>query len=137
MADNEDFVRSIEDATLAIVRQTAANMDRACLLVEAEAKRECPVDQGVLRASMFSKVKTTVNAIVGIVANSSEIAPYVHQGTGIYAKDGNGRRTPWVYVARAGKYKGGHITQGQRPQPFLQNARDSKRDAVNRILGGE
>lgn len=137
MSDNKEFVRSMENATLKMIQDAAANMDKACLIIESDAKASCPVDQGVLRASMFSRVNVTATEITGTVANSSEYAPYVHQGTGIYAVDGNGRKTPWVYVARAGKYKGGHITQGQRPQPFLQDARDKNKTKVARILGGD
>ncbi|MDM0720058.1 HK97 gp10 family phage protein, partial [Clostridium perfringens] len=61
--------------------------------------------------------------VIGRVGNTMEYAPYVHQGTGIYAKDGNGRKTPWKYKVESGKYKGWHITKGQRPQPFLEKAK--------------
>lgn len=136
MPDNKDFVHSIEKATLKMITDAAGNMKKACLVVEAEAKKNCPVDQGVLRASMFSEVNISASEITGVVANSSEIAPYVHQGTGIYAVGGDGRKTPWKYEVKAGKYKGWHITRGQRPQPFLQNARDGNKDKISRILGG-
>lgn len=136
MPDNKEFAKSIEQATLKIVREMASKVDKACLAIEADAKTNCPVDQGVLRASMFSQTNVSSTGITGVVANSSEIAPYVHQGTGIYAIDGNGRKTPWVYEVKAGKYKGFRITSGQKPQPFLQDARDSNRDKISRILGG-
>jgi hypothetical protein len=34
----------------------------------------------------------------------------------VFAVDGNGRTTAWVYVDSDGV---GHYTRGQRPQPFL------------------
>ncbi|MCS6132653.1 HK97 gp10 family phage protein [Clostridium botulinum] len=137
MSDNSEFIRSMENATIGIVGKVAKNMEIACLLIEGEAKKGCPVDQGPLRASMQHDVQISDSEITGIISNSSEYAPYVHQGTGIYAKDGNGRKTPWKYEAKAGKYKGWHITRGQKPQPFLQKARDSNKDKIAKILAGD
>ena len=110
-------------------------MDKACLVVESQAKQNCPVDIGILRASITSETEVTASEIVGRVGTNEEYGPYVHNGTGIYAKDGNGRKTPWGYTVRAGKYKGFHWTQGQRPQPFLENAKLEKKSTVERILG--
>ncbi|WP_252231924.1 HK97-gp10 family putative phage morphogenesis protein [Clostridium sp. DSM 1985] len=127
----------MENATIGIVGKVAKNMEIACLLIECEAKKGCPVDQGQLRASMQHDIQISDTEIIGIVSNSSEYAPYVHQGTGIYAKDGNGRKTPWKYKAQGGKYAGWHITRGQKPQQFLQKARDSNKDKIAKILAGD
>lgn len=134
MSDNEAFVKSVQDATLKIIEQVAGNVEGACLLLEREAKKNCPVDQGFLRASITHEVEVTGTAIMGYIGSNLEIAPYVHNGTGIYAEDGNGRKTPWTYCVKAGKYKGFHITVGQRPQPFLKNAVFNNREKVERIL---
>ncbi|CDG02100.1 Putative uncharacterized protein [Clostridium chauvoei JF4335] len=112
-------------------------MGKACLLIEREAKKNCPVDQGHLRAAMQHEVTVSSKEIIGKVSNSSEIAPYVHQGTGIYAKDGNGRKTPWKYKARSGKYKGWHITKGQKAKPFLDKAKLDNKDKIVNILAGD
>lgn len=135
--DNKEFVRSIEKATVMIVADTVKNMELACVTVEADAKKECPVDIGILRASMTHEVSLTGEKITGTVANTAEHAPYVHNGTGIYAKDGNGRKTPWLYEAKSGKYKGKHLTKGQEPQPFMEKARDKNKSKVAKILGGK
>ena len=74
---------------------------------------------------------------MGSVGCSLETAPFVHQGTGLYAKDGNGRKTPWKYEAVAGKYKGWHTTRGQKPQPFLEDAKTKMRLRVEKTLGGK
>ncbi|MEG1495272.1 MAG: HK97 gp10 family phage protein [Bacilli bacterium] len=133
---NKDFERSIENATLKIIQNVAKNMKKACLVVERDAKIECPIDQGPLRASISNDVNITSSEIVGTVFSSSEIAPYVHQGTGIYAVDGNGRKTPWKYEVKAGKYKGWHTTEGQEPQPFLDKAKLKNKDKISKILAG-
>lgn len=135
--DNSDFVKSIEKATVKIITNTTNNMEKACLIVEGDAKKRCPIDLGLLRSSMGHNVNFDSKEIVGTVYNSAEYAPYVHNGTGIYAKDGNGRKTPWAYNVVAGKYKGFHITKGQRPQPFLQEARDLNRNKILRMLAKE
>lgn len=135
MPDNEEFIRSMENATLKMVMDMSQKMDKACLVVESQAKQNCPVDIGILRASITSETEVTASEIVGRVGTNEEYGPYVHNGTGIYAKDGNGRKTPWGYTVRAGKYKGFHWTKGQRPQPFLENAKLEKKSAVERILG--
>lgn len=111
-------------------------MQKACLLVETEAKAQCPVDMGALRASIHSEVEVTSEAIVGRIGSQLEYAPYVHQGTGIYAKEGNGRKTPWKWYGKIGKYKGWHTTDGQKPQPFLQKAITSCRSKIQSILKG-
>ena len=135
MPDNDEFIRSMENATLKMVMDMSRKMDKACLVVESQAKQNCPVDIGILRASITSETEVTASEIVGRVGTNEEYGPYVHNGTGIYAKDGNGRKTPWGYTVRAGNHKGFHWTQGQRPQPFLENAKLEKKSAVERILG--
>lgn len=136
MPDNSEFIRSIENATAQLIQDMKDKMDRACLVVEREAKKDCPVDQGPLRASITSETEVSTDEITGWIGSNLEYAPYVHNGTGIYAKDGNGRKTPWGYTVKAGKYKGFHWTHGQKPQPFLENAKLTKKNEVEKILGG-
>ena len=136
MSDNNEFVKRIDNATLKIVVEASKNMEKACLLVEREAKKNCPVDQGILRASIQHDVNFNDAEIVGTVFSSLEYAPYVHQGTGIYAVNGDGRKTPWKYEVKAGKYKGYHITKGQKPNPFLDKAKLDNKDKILKILAG-
>lgn len=134
--DNREFQRSLEEATYKMIMEAFKNTEKACVFLEGEAKKNCPVDMGILRAAMFHDVGLSETEIVGSVANSKEYAPYVHQGTGIYAKDGNGRKTPWKYKVEKGKYAGWHITRGQKPNPFLEKAKLNNKDKINNILGG-
>lgn len=136
MPDNSAFEKSLEDARAEIIRRTEKNMEMCCLIVEADAKRGCPVDMGQLRASITHGVENTQQEIVGRIGSNVEYAPYVHQGTGIYAVNGDGRKTPWGYMVKAGKYKGFHWTHGQKPQPFLNRAVMKNRTRIERRLGG-
>ena len=135
MADNNDFVKSLQDATVQMVMDMSKKMDKACLIVETQAKRDCPDDMGLLRASITSETEVTTSTVIGRIGSNLEYAPYVHNGTGIYAVEGNGRKTPWKYKVRAGKYKGWHITVGQRPKQFLLYAQLFNRDKIIKALG--
>lgn len=81
-------------------------LTKACLLVENDAKKNCPVDTGQLRQSITHEVEGNT----GVIGTNVEYAPYVEYGTGIYAKDGNGRQTPWSYKDSKGNW---HTTRGQ------------------------
>lgn len=135
MLDNSTFSKSVEMAKDRILLGISKNMREACLHVERTAKQNCPKDLGILSASITSEVEQTYTEIVGRVGSNVEYAPYVHNGTGIYAKDGNGRKKPWGYEVKAGKYKGFHWTHGQKPQPFLENAKLSNKALIERMLG--
>lgn len=55
-----------------------------------------------------------------------EYAPYVHQGTGLFAENGDGRKdVPWHYQDADGNW---HSTSGQKPNPFLERALDENKD---------
>ena len=137
MSDNTAFEKSVLEAMEQIISHTATAMETACFVVEAEAKKNCPVDMGQLRASITSDVTIDESGITGYIGSNLDYAPYVHNGTGIYALNGSGRKTPWGYESKAGKYKGFHWTHGQRPNQFLENAKLSKKDSVEQILGGQ
>ena len=70
-------------------------LSKACLVVERGAKEKCPVgDTGILRESITSEVGERE----GRVGTNIEYGVYVHQGTGIYAVNGDGRKdVPWRY----------------------------------------
>lgn len=165
--DNSEFCKSLEKATKQILQDIASRMELACLVVERDAKINCPVaieKGGQLRGSITHNIEVTPRTITGSVFSPVDYAPYVEKGTGIYAKDGNGRKTPWVYV------KGEHsksssdseptktytwdkalqimailqskgidarATKGQKPHPFLEPARDKNKGVIPRILAGK
>lgn len=133
---NEEFKSSMQGAVTEILARAYENMNAVALLVERTAKINCPVDQGPLRAAMFTDVTMENGQIVGRVGNTMEYAPYVHQGTGIYAVNGDGRKTPWGYTVDKGKHKGFHWTHGQKPQPFLDNAKNQHKDDISALIGG-
>ncbi len=54
-------------------------------------------------------------------------------GTGLYAANGDGRKTPWVYKDADGF----HWTQGMRPRPFLRPAVLDHKDEYRNIIINE
>ena len=58
-------------------------MEKATLMVHAQAKLLAPADTGNLRESIHQEVKTTSNSVEGRVFTNVQYAPYVEFGTGI------------------------------------------------------
>lgn len=138
-------------------------LGKACALVEGEARKKAPKDNGELRRSIESRVEDNGGELVGVVFTPLEYAPYVEYGTGMHAEKG-GRSGWWVYVKDSAggisnSSKGGgktytfeeakkamailcakgldaHITCGMHPQPFLRPALHENRENILRILKG-
>lgn len=52
-------------------------------------------------------------------------------GTGLFAVNGDGRKTPWAYQDAKGNF---HYTHGQQPQPFLRPALWENEERVKDII---
>lgn len=105
-------------------------LNKACILVENDAKKKCPVDKGYLRNSITHEVEGK-EAVVG---TNTEYAPYVEIGTGIFSSEGTGRQTKWSYQDAEGHW---HTTIGQKPQPFLHPALNENRDKIIQLFQEE
>ena len=127
-----DVLANLENTIDKIKVCESVAIDRGCQVIENKAKELCPVDDGILRASITHKVQeSSVGTITGTVGTRVEYAPYVHQGTGLFAVNGDGRKEPWVYKDAKGQF---HKTIGQKPQPFLLDASIGEMDAVIRQI---
>ena len=102
-------------------------LTKCALLVEADAKLNCPVDTGSLRSSITHNVYKDYAE----VGTNYEYAPYVEFGTGLFAVNNYGRKTPWTYQDDKGEW---HTTTGQKPQPFLHPALEKNRNTIKQIL---
>lgn len=122
----DDFIERGLDEAL------AAALEKACLIVEADAKEACPTGDGQLRQSITHEVDK--EKMEGVIGTSVEYAPYVEIGTGIYSSEGTGRKTPWCYKdEKTDKF---YWTRGQNPRPFLQPALDKNKDKINKCFEG-
>lgn len=128
-----DFTE-VENALTRIQKEFPQAAAKALLkagqMVEADAKARCPSKDGTLRASITTEAHTdNANDVYVIVGTNVEYAPYVHQGTGLYAVNGDGRKeVPWHYKdPKTGEWR---HTKGQHPQPFLRDAAESQRSEI-------
>ncbi|MGM9543618.1 MAG: HK97-gp10 family putative phage morphogenesis protein [Romboutsia timonensis] len=120
----DEVLESIDN--LGDLQHLQSALGRACAVVEASAKQKAPKDTGALARSITSEV----NGTEGVVFTTSEYAPYVEYGTGLFAEE-SGRNTPWSYEDDKGEW---HTTSGQKPQPFMRPALDENREMIIRIL---
>lgn len=132
------FEIKFNDLSKEILSKIQENIDAANeavgLAAEAHVKEAAPVGTpestsiknyhgGALRKSITHKV---VNGTVFVgtnlrVTNNGKSVSYpifVEFGTGIYADGGKGRKSPWVWKDKNGKY---HFTRGIKPHHFLKN----------------
>ena len=85
------------------------------ITAEAYAKMLTPVDTGRLRSS----ITHTVKGDEVYIGTNVEYGIWQELGTGIFASDGTGRKTPWSYYDSKGKL---HYTRGVRPKHMLKRA---------------
>ena len=128
----DKIIEKIEDFD--DVHAITSAMQDACNIVVDAAIDKAPKKTGALRRSITSKVEVTSNAIEGIVYSPLEYAPYQEYGTGLFAENGNGRKTGWAYEDE----KTGEtiFTRGNRPHPFLRPAVNENKDKIINTIKG-
>ena len=107
-----------------------AALEAIGIVAESYAKMKTPVDTGTLRNSISHAVKGD-DVYIG---TNQPYAPFVEYGTGIYASDGQGRKTPWYYYDKDGKLQ---WTRGIKPRHMLKKAATEHTVEYNRILSGK
>ena len=117
------------DVKIAYEQARERSLEIIGLKAEEYAKKEVPTRHGRLKNSITHKVDGK-DVLVG---TNVEYAPYVEFGTGVYAEDGGGRQTPWVYKDEDGY----HWTQGMRAKPFLRPAATEHSQTYEQIITDE
>ena len=95
--------------------------------VEAQTKRNTKVDTGKTKGSWEHIVDTDKMEVQ--IGSRYQNALWEEFGTGIYALNGDGRKTKWVYRTEDGKY---HTTVGKKPRRALYRAYESKKNTIIR-----
>ena len=93
--------------------------------LEAQVKRNTKVDTGKTKGSWEHVVHESL--LEAEVGSRYKNALWEEFGTGVYALNGNGRRTKWVYKTPDGKY---HTTVGKKPRRALYNAYNTKKNQI-------
>ena len=106
----DEVSEALEAAAVAWLHEAAGEL-------EAQVKRNTAVDTGQLKGSWEYVVDT--EKLEAHVGSALENAIWEEFGTGQYALNGNGRKTPWVYKDSKGKW---HKTVGKRPKRAFFNA---------------
>jgi HK97 gp10 family phage protein len=128
MLDKLENIKNVEKKLAPVIRKTT-------LKVEAQAKREAPVDTGDLRNSIDSKFQAKGNVLVARIRANAKYAEYVHEGTGIFK---GGMDSPSTGRIRAGTTNSG--SGGIRPNRFMTRAEkwakenDVFREALNQEI---
>ena len=95
--------------------------------VEAQTKQNTKVDTGKTKGSWEHVVNAEKMEVQ--IGSRYKNALWEEFGTGIYALNGDGRKTKWVYRTEDGKF---HTTVGKKPRRALYRAYNSKKNAIIR-----
>ena len=96
--------------------------------LEAQTKRNTKVDTGETKGSWEHKVNADKMEVQ--IGSRKKNALWEEFGTGIYALNGDGRKTKWVYKnPKDGKF---YTTVGKKPRRALYRAYESKKNAIIR-----
>ena len=135
MADTRAFEQSCDNSVNKMQELLMQNMEQTLDHVAGKAKEKVGVGTGALRADTRSLgVEIVGDEVHGAVGNSLEHAIYHHQGTGIYAVNGDGRKTPWSYDDPK---TGEEIwTKVSKPNPYLKDTIEQEQGNIAKWLGG-
>lgn len=97
--------------------------------LQGQAQRNTRVDSGRTKSSFEYSVDSGVKKAA--VGSNYENVIWEEFGTGQYALEGNGRKTPWVYKDRHGNW---HRTSGKRGTRALFNAFNAKKKQLQQAL---
>lgn len=95
--------------------------------LESQVKQNTKVDTGKTKGSWEHVVNADKMEVQ--VGSRYKNALWEELGTGIYALNGDGRKTRWVYRTPDGKF---HSTVGKKPRRALFNAYNSKKNQIIR-----
>lgn len=89
---------------------------------------------GSLRSSInYKVVENSVHVGTNITSGETNepYGLYVELGTGVYADNGQGRKSPWIWTDKNGKK---HWTKGIKPTHFLRNSISEHLDEYRKVV---
>ena len=140
-----ELVKKLEELGRTVVeirKETVQNMNAVARVM----KQKAPEDTGKLKPNIQVKddsTDTELNVKVGIFAEASiNHAIFQEYGTGIYAENGQGRKTPWLWQVKSQKWADifgielgdSVVWHGNQPHPFIRPAWDENKDKVEENL---
>ena len=123
----QDFTIKVKAKMSDLVAQA---LEEAGGEMEAQVKRnQTRVKTGQTKGGWTHRVDRNKGQVV--IGNPLENAIWEEFGTGEYATNGGGRKTPWAYKDERGEW---HTTRGKKPLHALQKAFDANRNKVTKAL---
>lgn len=126
------FESHLDEVTKELKKRQERALEVASVFVLGEISLRAPVATGNLKGSYGRKIDMV--ALIAYMGTNVDYAPYVEYGTGVYAEDGQGRKTPWAFKGDDGEW---HFTVGIRPQPHLRPAIADNRDRIRKMMERE
>lgn len=123
------FTDNSSQIKMVLERATVAGLEAAAAEIQSQAAKNTPVDTGQLKGAWGHIVDDDRKEAT--IGNTLENAIWTEFGTGEYAYNGNGRKTPWSYKDAKGNW---HTTMGKKPIRMLHNAFVTKKNTVIRII---
>lgn len=118
-AQIDKAIKEFQEAGIKAETAVERQLVESAIMVENDAKLNINSVSGRLANSITHRIVREDGVMVAEVGTNVFYGPYVEFGTGIYAKDGNGRKTPWSYQNQDGDWI---YTHGSRPYPFMNPA---------------
>lgn len=134
--DTQAFKEALTKFSHNVEEVATNNLENALVFGLDEARDRTPIDIGELKENSGYYIKREENILRGFIGFMEFYAVYVHQGTGIFALNGDGRKTPWWWKGTTEKWEGWHFTHGQRPKRFLYDAVIMNLPIIEEKLGG-
>lgn len=139
MADYDVVINSHrKDIVEALKRQGLAALEEVGLRAEGYSKMKCPVGtpestgiQGYVTNGLRKSITHKVSGGECIIGTNHFYGKYVELGTGIYASNGQGRKSPWVWVDKNGK---AHFTHGMKPRHYLRDAVTDHKEEYRKVF---
>lgn len=123
----EQLIAKIEN-----IGDLEGKLTKAALAVEDDARTRAPKRTGALKGLIETKIEKNPNEITATIFSPLEYAPYQEYGTGLFAVNGDGRKTGWAYEdEQTGETV---FTRGNKPHPFLGPALRENKDIIMRYF---
>lgn len=125
LTGEKELYKALTSYKQSVVSTVQQQSNISAVNIENKAKKRAPVDMGRLRSSI--RIRFFVNAVTVAYDVFTDVfyALYQELGTGRYAKNGDGRKTPWAYKdPKTGKVI---FTHGNKPHPFMFPAYEAER----------
>lgn len=108
----------------------AAILEAIGIQAEANAALNLNRAERIDTGRLINSITHTVAGDTVYIGTNIEYGVWNEVGTGIYADDGQGRKSPWAYQDSKGQW---HNTKGLKPVHFLKNAVSEHIDEYKQI----